>query len=118
MASNRQLDAQTTIADLRREISEFVRERNWEQYHSPKNLCMSIAIEAAEIMEHFQWFTEEQSRERIRDEELRRQVADEVADVVIYCLGLANQADIDISEAVRTKLGRNRSRFPVGYMPT
>ena len=93
-------------------------ERHWDGYHSPKNLGMSIAIEAAEIMEHFQWVSSEESRELVEDEQTRALVADEVADVIIYCLTLANQAGIDISTAVKTKLERSRSRYPIGYMPT
>ena len=95
-----------------------MRERNWERYHSPKNLGMSIAIEAAEIMEHFQWYSTAESRELVKDEETRAQVAHEVADVIIYCLALANQLDIDVSTAVRSKLESGRRRFPIGYMPT
>jgi NTP pyrophosphatase (non-canonical NTP hydrolase) len=79
---------------------------------------MSIAIEAAEIMEHFQWYSAEESRALVKDEHVQALVADEVADVIIYCLSLANQLDIDVSTAVRAKLERNRGRFPIGYMPT
>ncbi len=111
------LDMQTTVGSLRAEIVDFVEERNWEQYHAPKSLAMSIAIEAAEIMEHFQWVSNEESQAMVRNEQARAQVADEMADVLIYCLALANQADIDISTAVKAKLERNRSRFPIGYMP-
>ena len=111
-------DAQTTIDTLREEVRGFVEERDWERYHSPKNLAMSIAIEAAEIMEYFQWYSTEESRELVKDEEPHTMVADEVADVIIYCLALANQLDIDVSTAVRAKLESGRSRFPIGYMPT
>jgi NTP pyrophosphatase (non-canonical NTP hydrolase) len=113
-----QLDTQTTVDSLRKEVREFMQERNWEQYHSPKNLGMSIAIEAAEIMEHFQWYSSEESRKVVEDKQFRAEVTDEVADVLIYCLTLANQLDIDVSTAVRSKLERNRSRYPIGYMPT
>jgi dCTP diphosphatase len=111
-------DAHITISQLRNEVHQFVQERDWEQYHTPKNLGMSIAIEAAEIMEHFQWYTSEKSVDLVREAEINTQVADELADVVIYCLILANQAEIDISSAVRAKIERNRGRFPVGTMPT
>lgn len=111
------LDTQTTVGSLREEVFDFVQERSWEQYHSPKSLAMSIAIEAAEIMEHFQWVSNEESLAMVLNEQARAQVADEMADVLIYCLALANQADIDISTAVKAKLERNRGRFPIGYMP-
>lgn len=111
-------DAQITVDTLREEVREFVKERDWEKYHSPKSLSMSIAIEAAEIMEHFQWYGTAESRALVEDEETRTLVAEEVADVIIYCLALANQAEFDISTAVRSKLESGRRRYPIGYMPT
>jgi len=110
-------DSDTTLRHLRDEVRNFVQERDWEQYHSPKNLGMSIAIEAAEIMEHFQWYSNEESIELVKETATRKLVADELADVIIYCLLLANQADIDISSAVRNKLERNKARYPIGSMP-
>jgi NTP pyrophosphatase (non-canonical NTP hydrolase) len=118
LKSNNAPDTQTTIDTLREEVREFVSERDWERYHSPKNLAASIAIEAAEIMEHFQWYETGESRELVKDEGTRTMVAEEVADVIIYCLALANQLDIDVSTAVREKLENGRRRFPIGYMPT
>ncbi len=118
MKTKLQLDTLTTVDSLRKEVREFMQERNWERYHSPKNLSMSIAIEAAEIMEHFQWYTSEESRKLVEDEQAWAQVTDEVADVLIYCLTLANQLNMDISTAVTSKLERSRSRYPIGYMPT
>jgi dCTP diphosphatase len=112
------LDPHTTVEIIREEVREFVAERDWEKYHSPKSLSMSIAIEAAEIMEHFQWYSTEASRDLVKDEETRTLVAEEVADVIIYCLALANQAEFDISTAVRSKLESGRRRYPIGYMPT
>ena len=110
-------DADTTMSHLRDEVRKFAEERNWDQYHTPKNLGMSIAIEAAEIMEHFQWYSNEKSVELVKEEITRNLVADELADVMIYCLLLANQANIDISRALRSKLGRNKRRYPIGSMP-
>ena len=118
MTDKSNLDTNTTIFQLRDEVQQFVQERDWEKYHTPKNLGMSIAIEAAEIMEHFQWHSSEQSMALIREPETKKLVADELADVLVYCLILANQAEIDISSAVRSKMEQNRGRFPVGYMPT
>jgi dCTP diphosphatase len=112
------LDPHTTVETLREEVREFVAERDWEQYHSPKSLSMSIAIESAEIMEHFQWYSTEESRELMKDQEKRNLVAEEVADVIIYCLCLANAAEFDVSTAVRSKLENGRRRYPIGYMPT
>jgi NTP pyrophosphatase (non-canonical NTP hydrolase) len=105
-------DEQTTMAALKQAVDAFVAPREWYTYHSPKNLAMSIAIEAAEVMEHFQWYTAQESIERMTDPELRAEVADEVADVLIYCLSLVNVTQIDISEAILAKLARNETRFP------
>ena len=106
-------DQQTTVGALRDAVHQFVAERDWYQYHSPKNLAMSIAIEAAEIMEHFQWLTTEEAAARMADAEQRAEVADEVADVLIYCLSFANSTGIDLSQAILNKLARNQWRFPV-----
>ena len=106
------MDNHTTLADLRRRIAEFIAARDWKQFHTPKNLSASIAIEAAELLEHFQWLTDEQAAAAMQDEEKLAAVADEMADVVIYALSLANALDVDVSEAVLGKLERNEARFP------
>ncbi|MEZ4866421.1 MAG: nucleotide pyrophosphohydrolase [Caldilineaceae bacterium] len=107
------LDQSITLADLRAAVHAFVAARAWYQFHTPKNLAMSIAIEAAELMEHFQWRTPEESQALMADTAARAEVADELADVLIYCLSFANSAGIDVSHAIHTKLARNESRFPV-----
>jgi NTP pyrophosphatase (non-canonical NTP hydrolase) len=106
-------DQNITVGALRSAVHDFVSARDWQPFHSPKNLAMGIAIEAAEIMEHFQWFTTEEAAERMRDADQRAEVADELADVLIYCLSFANSSSIDISEAVLKKLARNQVRFPI-----
>jgi dCTP diphosphatase len=106
-------DQQVTVGDLRLAVHQFVSARDWYQYHSPKNLAMSIAIEAAEIMEHFQWYTPEEAAARLADPQVHAEVADELADVLIYCLSLANSADIGVADAILRKLARNEVRFPV-----
>lgn len=106
-------DEQITLGALRLAVHQFVAERDWVQYHSPKNLAMSIAIEAAEIMEHFQWLSTEEAAERMGDAVARAEVADELADVLIYCLSFANRSGIDVSRAILQKLARNQVRFPV-----
>ncbi len=107
-------DHDITLADLRWRVAEFAAARDWEQFHTPKNLSMSIAIEAAELMEHFQWLTQEQAGVAMQDEAKRAAVADELADVLIYALDLANTLDVDVSTAVLSKLERNERRFPTG----
>jgi NTP pyrophosphatase (non-canonical NTP hydrolase) len=93
-------DQQTTVGDLCNLVQKFVDERDWQQYHNPKNLALSIAIEAAEIMERFQWLSQEESLALMQEPEERELVRDELADVMIYCFALANKAEIDISTAV------------------
>lgn len=105
-------DAETTIADVKRVVSDFVAERNWGQFHSPKNLAMSIAIEAAELMEHFQWLDVADSRQVIEQSERLQAVAEEIADVLSYTLALANVLDLDLATAVRDKMAKNRLKYP------
>ncbi len=105
-------DQTTTIADLRRLVADFVRERDWNQFHSPKNLSMSLAIEAAELMEHFQWLTPDQSRFISAEPDKMIEVADELADVLCYALALANELQIDIAEATGRKMVKNALKYP------
>ncbi len=105
-------DTTTTVAALREAMGRFVAERDWEQFHSPKNLAMGLSVEAAELMEHFLWVDNETSR-RVADEAARLgEVADEMADVACYLLALANTLGIDLSEAVRGKLAKNAVKYP------
>ncbi len=106
-------DETVTLADLRRRVSQFVAARDWEQYHGPKNLSMSIAIEAAELMEHFQWLSSDQAAQALQEDGAVAAVADELADVLLYSLSLANVLEIDLSAAILGKLERNERRFPV-----
>jgi dCTP diphosphatase len=106
-------DRDTTLADLRQRVADFVAARDWQQFHTPRNLSVAIAVEAAELMEHFQWLTREQALVAVEDEEKQAAVADELADVLIYGLSLANVLGVDVSTAVLDKLTRNERRFPV-----
>ena len=105
-------DDQTTIGTLRAAVTAFVDARDWRPFHSPKNLSMSIAIEAAELMERFQWLTTEEAQAAVQDPAERAAVADELADIVIYCLSLSNAFDLDVSAAVLEKLQTNEHRYP------
>ena len=108
------MDSHTTLADLKELVNKFVDDRDWEKYHSSKNLAMSIAIEAAELMELFQWRSERAGQERLLNPESKAAVGEELADILIYCLAFANQADLDISELIIAKLEKNESRFSPG----
>jgi dCTP diphosphatase len=112
------MDTTTTLADLRSEVGRFVDERAWQVYHTPKSLSMSIAIEAAELMEHFQWHGNDGSLQAALEDEVHAAVAGELADVLIYCLALANTIDVDVSQAVLAKLAHNQQRFPPGQLPS
>jgi dCTP diphosphatase len=105
-------DQSTTIAELRKLVADFVAERDWNQFHSPKNLAMSLAIEAAEFMEHFQWLTVEQSRAVASDARKLSEVSDELADVLCYALALANELQIDVADAVCNKMVKNAKKYP------
>jgi NTP pyrophosphatase (non-canonical NTP hydrolase) len=103
-------DSQTTLQELKDRMASFVRERDWEQFHTPKNLSMSIAIEAAELMEHFQWLTVEQSKSL--DAEHLAAIGEELADIVIYSLSLANNLGLDLSRTVIAKMEKNIRKYP------
>ena len=88
----------------------FAAERDWDQYHSPKNLSMALAVEAAELLEHFQWLTEQQSRELPDDK--RRAVEEEVADILLYLVRLSDQLGINIYDAAMRKIDQNAAKYP------
>ena len=103
-------DRTTTLAQLRNEVQAFIDQRDWRQFHSPKNLSMSIAIEAAELMERFQWLAPEQSIPQTPEE--RQKIQEEIADIVIYALYLCNRLSIDLTGAILSKTERNARRYP------
>ncbi len=105
-------DQTTTVADLKRMIAQFVAERDWQQFHDPKNLTMSIAIEAAELMEHFQWLRSDQLKQVLADADQKQLVAEELADVVAYVISLANVLDVDVSLALEKKMKKNAEKYP------
>ena len=105
-------DSNTTVIKLKQKVSQFVSERDWQMFHSPKNLSMSVAIEAAELMELFQWVGSEESRQ-VSCPEQRAAIEDEIADVAMYLLGLCNCLQVDLSHAIERKLHLNEQRYPV-----
>jgi dCTP diphosphatase len=98
------------LEDLRSTIGVFIQERDWEQFHSPKNLAMALSVEVAEIVEHFQWLTEEQSQ-NLPPEKLA-EVKEEIGDVMIYLTELADKLGIDPVEAAEAKLEINKRKYP------
>lgn len=110
--SNR-TDQSTTVSQLRERLAQFVAQREWGRYHDPKNLAMSVAIEAAELMEHFQWLRSDELDVALRDESKRNAIRDELADVFCYLLSLANTMQIDVADAVFQKISKNETKYPV-----
>jgi len=106
-------DRTASLAELKSRIQAFARERDWEQFHAPKNLSMALAAEAAELMEHFLWSTPEESRGRAADATRRARIEEELADVVIYALEFANITGIDVAGAVEAKMAANARKYPV-----
>lgn len=105
-------DAETTIADLRKLVEDFVADRNWEQFHDPKNLASSIAIEAAELMEHFQWLRSDELDAVRNDEDKMHAVAEELADVLAFVVSFASTMDIDLAAALEEKMKKNAVKYP------
>lgn len=101
------------LDEIRKKLAAFAAERNWDQFHTPKNLSMALAAEAAELLEIFQWLTDEQSREIASNENEMAQVREEIADVMIYLIRLADKLDVDIEEAVLDKIELNEKKYPV-----
>lgn len=107
------MDVQTTIEDLRQKAEKFVIDRNWGIHHTPRNLAQSICIEAAELLEIFQWDTNEDPMAIADDEERFNHLKEEVSDVICYCLNLANTLNFDISDEVTKKIAKNEKKYPL-----
>jgi len=101
----------TTLAGLRDALRRFAAARDWQQFHTPKNLAMALSAEAGELLEHFQWLTAEQSARL--DARRKRAVAEEIADVLLYLTRLADVLEIDPLDAARRKLRENARKYPV-----
>ena len=100
------------IESLRSRLRLFAAERDWDKFHSPKNLAAALSVEAAELLEHFQWLTESESASLSGDK--RQQVAEELADVLLYLVRLADKLEIDLWQAAEQKLLKNAEKYPVG----
>lgn len=99
------------IEELQASLRNFATERDWEQFHSPKNLATALSVEASELLEHFQWLSDQESRNLPDDK--RSKIAEEVADVLLYLLQLADKLDLNPLEAAREKLQLNAKKYPV-----
>lgn len=106
-------DNYTTLSELKGRVLAFAREREWEQFHSPKNLSMALAAEAGELMEHFLWMDSKESIEVSANHSRREKISEELADVIIYALEFANMTGIDVAAAIHTKMAANAQKYPV-----
>ena len=100
------------VADLQARLRRFAAERDWERYHAPKNLAMALAVEAAELAEIFQWLTEDESRRAHLDARTHERIADEVADVLLYLLQVADKCGVEVEAAAQRKLEKNALKHP------
>ncbi len=101
------------LAETRKRLEAFAQARNWDQFHTPKNLSMALAAEAAELLEIFQWLTDEQSLDIVQDQREMALVREEIADVFIYLVRLADKLGVDIEKAVEEKIKLNEKKYPV-----
>ena len=102
--------SESYLTDLQQRLREFAIERDWEQFHAPKNLAMALAVEAAELMEHYQWMSEQQSEQLAADK--LEEVGFEVADVFIFTVRLADRMGIDLADLVERKIKLNAKKYP------
>jgi dCTP diphosphatase len=107
----RETMSEDRLERLSQRLLSFARERDWEQFHSPKNLAMALAGECGELLEHFQWLSEEQSASLALEK--KREVAHEMADILIYLIRLSQRLELDLLDAVEEKIAINEQRYPV-----
>jgi NTP pyrophosphatase (non-canonical NTP hydrolase) len=101
------------LKKLNDEIEQFVKERDWDQFHSVKNLSMALSVECSEFLEIFQWLTEDQSNEITNDPELLLKAQDELADIFLYLMRILSKTNIDLETVVRNKMRKNAEKYPV-----
>jgi dCTP diphosphatase len=110
MTSNSPEGSLDPIQDLRNKLRQFAAERDWDQFHSPKNLAMALSVEAAELLEHFQWLSDSESAAMTPEKQAR--IGEELADVLLYLIRLADKLNIDLATAAADKIGVNASKYP------
>ncbi len=101
------------LKKLNDEIEQFVKERDWDQFHSVKNLSMALSVECSEFLEIFQWLTEDQSNEITNDPELLLKAQDELADIFLYLMRILSKTNMDLETVVRNKMRKNAEKYPV-----
>jgi NTP pyrophosphatase (non-canonical NTP hydrolase) len=111
MTTKRVSDEDDVLLALRDALRRFAAERDWDQFHSPKNLAMALSVEAGELLEHFQWVKEAESASMTPEQ--RAHISEELADVLLYLVRLADKLDVDLNSAARIKLELNAKKYPV-----
>ncbi|MFA5375033.1 MAG: nucleotide pyrophosphohydrolase [Dehalococcoidia bacterium] len=106
-------DEKTTLIDLRDMVKKFVNDREWNQYHNPKDVAIAISLESSELLEHFLWVPDRESGAIAKETEKLVKLEEELADIIIYCLSFANVLKIDVAKAVEDKVRLNAIRYPV-----
>jgi len=98
---------------LNKDIDKFVRERDWDQFHSVKNLCMALSVETSELLEIFQWMSEKESNLIVENQRAMDKVQDEISDIFIYLMRILSKTNIDLESAVRLKMKKNEEKYPI-----
>jgi NTP pyrophosphatase (non-canonical NTP hydrolase) len=106
------LDQKVTVSELKERADRFISEREWNKYHKPKDLAISIVLESSELLEHFQWLTDDEIETMLKDSQKLQQIESELADIVIYCLSLSNTLHADLSDIVLRKLEEDEKKYP------
>jgi len=101
------------VREIQNVIAEFARERDWEQFHNAKNLVMALSVECSELTEEFQWLTQDQAEDVMSNPEKAQRVRDEMADIAVYLLRLADKLKVDLEPAIYAKMSKNREKYPV-----
>jgi len=106
-------DRTATLDSLKTMMAEFLEERQWHKYHQPRNLAAAISVEAAELLELFQWLTPEEAAGKCQNHpDFRRAVGEELCDVLMYCVSLANAMEFPLAETIAAKMAKNRLKYP------
>ncbi|MFT4297580.1 MAG: nucleotide pyrophosphohydrolase [Candidatus Woesearchaeota archaeon] len=105
-------DDSTTIEEIKQKLLNFINERDWDQYHIPKDVALALSIEVAEILEHFRFKTDDEIAEWIKDKNNKQELADEIADTGMFLIDLARVCDIDLAEAIESKMKKSALRYP------
>jgi len=101
------------IKEIQKRLAEFADERDWDQFHSPKNLSMALSAEAGELLEIFQWLTEKESQDIVSSESTLKAAKDEIADIAIFLLRLADKLGVDVEQAILEKIAINEEKYPI-----